>query len=71
VLVRETREGDTFLSDLAAADERQARALCATLCHVGGALKINNEPERGPFAAPLLEHGFREMLRQHEMTMEL
>lgn len=70
-LVRHTQEGDTFLSDLAAADARQARALCAALGHVEGALKINNEPERSPFAAPLLEHGFRELMRQHQMSMEL
>jgi GNAT superfamily N-acetyltransferase len=70
VLVRHTQDG-TYLSDLAAADARQARALCAALGRVGGALKINNEPEQGPFAAPLLEHGFKEILRQHEMTMEL
>jgi predicted GNAT family acetyltransferase len=70
-LVRHTREGETFLSDLAAADARQARAMCAALGHVGGALKINNEPEQSPYAAPLLEHGFREVLRQHEMSMEL
>ena len=70
-LVRRTVEGETYLSDLAAADARQARAMCAALGHVPGALKINNEPERGPFAAPLLEHGFREVLRQHEMVMEL
>jgi len=71
VLVKRTREGETFLSDLAAADARQARAMCAALGHAGVALKINNEPERSPFAAPLLEHGFREVLRQHEMLMEL
>lgn len=71
VLFRRTAEGETFLSDLAAADARQARALCAALGHVGAALKINNEPERGPFVAPLVEHGFREILRQHEMSMEL
>jgi ribosomal protein S18 acetylase RimI-like enzyme len=71
VLVRHTREGEMFLADLAAADERQARAMCAVLCHVGAELKINNEPEHGPFAAPLLECGFRVLLRQHEMTMEL
>lgn len=70
-LLRLTPEGETLLSDLAAADTRQARALCAALGHVAGVLKLNNEPERSPFAAPLLEHGFREILRQHEMTMEL
>ena len=70
-LVKHTREGESYLSDLAAADARQARAMCAALGHAGGEVKINNEPERSPFAAPLLEHGFREVLRQHEMLMEL
>jgi ribosomal protein S18 acetylase RimI-like enzyme len=71
VLFRRTAEGETLLSDLAAAGARQARAMCAALGHVGAALNVINEPERSPFAAPLLEHGFREVLRQHEMTMEL
>ncbi|HEX8335213.1 MAG TPA: GNAT family N-acetyltransferase [Pyrinomonadaceae bacterium] len=70
-LVKHMREDEAFLPDLAAADARQARAMCAALGRLGGALKINNEPEHGPFAAPLLEHGFREILRQHEMVMEL
>ena len=70
-LVRHTRDGETFLSDLAAANTRQARAMCAALDHLEGVIKINNEPERSPFVAPLLEHGFREVLRQHEMLMEL
>jgi hypothetical protein len=34
-------------------------------------MRVVNEPERGPFAAPLLAHGFAEVLRQHEMWMEL
>lgn len=70
-LVKHTLEGDVVLSDLAAADARQARAMCAALARLGAALKVVNEPERSPYAAPLLEHGFRETLRQHEMTMEL
>jgi len=70
-LVRHTSEGDTFLSDLAAADARQARAMCAALALPGRALRVQNEPERSPYVAPLLEHGFAEVLRQHEMTMEL
>lgn len=70
-LFRRSAEGETFLHDLAAADTRQARAMCAELRHIEGVLKINNEPERSPFVAPLLEHGFREVLRQHEMMMEL
>ena len=70
-LVRHAPDGDTFLSDLAAADARQARAMCAALGRMDYPLKIHNEPEHGPFAAPLLEHGFRELMRQHEMVMEL
>lgn len=70
-LYRRTVEGETFVTDLAAATARQARAMCAALGHLEGKLQLKNEPERGLFAAPLLEHGFREVLRQHEMTMEL
>lgn len=71
VLVKYTAEGEAHLSDLAAADARQARAMCAALGGLGCALSIKNEPERSPYVAPLLEHGFVEVLRQHEMTMEL
>ena len=70
-LIRRTSDGETYASDLAAADARQARAMCAALGRAGGALKIVNEPERSPFAAPLLEHGFAVVMRQHEMTVEL
>lgn len=70
-LVKYTAEGDAHLSDLAAADARQARAMCAALGGLGCALRVQNEPERSPYVAPLLEHGFAEVLRQHEMTMEL
>jgi GNAT superfamily N-acetyltransferase len=71
VLVKYTAEGDAHLSDLAAANARQARAMCAALGRLDCTLKIQNEPERSPYVAPLLEHGFREVMRQHEMTMEL
>ena len=64
-------DGNTFVSDLAAADEARAEELCAALGRVPGALRIINEPERSPFAAPLLRHGFEEVTRQHEMSMEL
>ena len=70
-LVKYGRDGSTHVSDLAAADAQQARELCAALVRLKGSLKIINEPELGPFAAPLLEHGFAESLRQHEMTIEL
>jgi ribosomal protein S18 acetylase RimI-like enzyme len=70
-LVDEGRDGSAYISDLAAADAAQAEAMCAALDRVPGALRIVNEPERSPFVAPLLGHGFAEVLRQHEMTMEL
>jgi GNAT superfamily N-acetyltransferase len=65
------RDGETYASDLAAGDARAAETMCAALVRLGGALKVVNEPERGPYVAPLLGHGFRVLLRQHEMTMEL
>lgn len=64
-------DGNTYLSDLAATDADAAGAMCAVLDRVPGRMRVINEPERSPFAAPLLEHGFREELRQHEMLMEL
>ena len=70
-LVKHTAENEAHISDLAAADARQARAMCAALALPGRALRVQNEPERSPYVAPLLEHGFAEVLRQHEMTMEL
>ena len=70
-LVGKGRDANTNVSDLAAADAEGAEALCAALGRVGGALRVVNEPERSPFVAPLLRHGFREVIRQHEMTMEL
>jgi ribosomal protein S18 acetylase RimI-like enzyme len=65
------RDGHTYLSDLAAADADAAEKMCAVLDRLGGSLKVINEPERGLFAAPLRAHGFAEVMRQHEMTMEL
>ena len=59
----------TQVFDLGAADAAQAEAMCAALGRVPGALRITNEPERSPFAAPLLRHGFAEVVRQHEMTV--
>jgi ribosomal protein S18 acetylase RimI-like enzyme len=70
-LAAHARDGNTYLSDLAAADAAQAEAMCAALGRVPGALRVVNEPERSPFAAPLRAHGFAETIRQHEMTMEL
>lgn len=65
------RDGNVYLSDLAAADADAAREMCAALGRVERAFRIVNEPERGLYAAPLLEHGFKVVLRQHEMRMEL
>lgn len=70
-LVKYVAEDEAYLNDLAAADARHARAMCAALGRLGRALKVQNEPERSPYVAPLLELGFAEVLRQHEMTMEL
>ncbi|HEX8503051.1 MAG TPA: GNAT family N-acetyltransferase [Pyrinomonadaceae bacterium] len=70
-LTGQARDGNTYVSDLAAADAAGAEAMCAALGRVPGALRVVNEPERGPFAAPLLRRGFAEVIRQHEMTMEL
>jgi len=66
-----SHDGNTYASDLAAADAAAAGEMCAALGRVGGSMKVINEPERGPFAAPLRAHGFKEAMRQHEMTMEL
>jgi ribosomal protein S18 acetylase RimI-like enzyme len=71
LLGRGRHDGNTYASDLAAADPAHAEEMCAALDRLAGSLKIINEPERSPFAAPLLAHGFVEILRQHEMTMEL
>lgn len=70
-LLGQGRDGNTYVSDLAAADAGAARAMCAALARVGGRLKVVNEPERGLFAAPLAAHGFAEVERQHEMAVEL
>jgi GNAT superfamily N-acetyltransferase len=65
------RDGNTYVSDLAADGAEDAEAMCAALDRVAAPMRIINEPERGPFAASLLAHGFGEAMRQHEMTMEL
>lgn len=71
LLTESADEGVTYLSDLAAADASVARELCAALVGIAGPLKINNEPEHGLFTAPLIEHGFVETERQHEMVIDL
>ncbi|HEY0170376.1 MAG TPA: GNAT family N-acetyltransferase [Pyrinomonadaceae bacterium] len=70
-LTGQGHDGSTYVSDLAAAGEAQADELCAALVSTHGVLRVVNEPERSPFAAPLLRHGFAEVTRQHEMSMEL
>lgn len=70
-LTGQSQDGNTYISDLAAAGDADAEEMCAALARMPGALRIVNEPEQGPFAAPLLRHGFTEGIRQHEMTMEL
>lgn len=70
-LVGYGRDGNTYISDLAAAGAVDAAEMCAALGRVAGPMRIINEPERGPYAAPLRAHGFRETMRQHEMLMEL
>ncbi|MET0626375.1 MAG: GNAT family N-acetyltransferase [Pyrinomonadaceae bacterium] len=70
-LTGQGQDGNTYVSDLAAAGEAQAEELCAALGRTPGVLRIVNEPEQSPFAAPLLRHGFAEVTRQHEMSMEL
>lgn len=64
-------DGATYLSDLAASDSTAARELCDALARLEGPLKLINEPEQSLFVAPLLERGFAEVERQHEMAVEL
>jgi len=70
-LLGRAQDGNTYVSDLAAASAVDAAALCASLKGVAGALKIVNEPEHSLFTAPLLANGFVETERQHEMQMSL
>jgi GNAT superfamily N-acetyltransferase len=71
VLVSAPLDGYTYLTDLAAAAADAARELSAGLACVEGALRVINEPEQSLFIAPLIEHGFAESFRQHEMAIEL
>jgi hypothetical protein len=64
-------DGATYLADLAAADAEATRELSEALLQLDGTLKLKNEPEPSLFVAPLLELGFVEFERQHEMTVEL
>jgi len=70
-LTSESLDGNTYISDLAAADAASARELSAALGRVACVLRVVNEPEHSPFVGLLLAHGFAETERQHEMTLEL
>lgn len=70
-LIGRSRQGDAYVSDLAAEDATAARELCAGLDRLAPALRIVNEPADGLFAAPLAERGFVETERQHELHMDL
>ncbi len=70
-LAGQSHDGNTYFSDLAAAGGAEAEEMCAALERTPGVLRVVNEPERSPFAAPLVRRGFAEVMRQHEMSMEL
>ena len=71
-LLSEGADGNTYLTDLGAEDAASARELTSgLLARVNGALRIVNEPEESLFVAPLLEQGFAETHRQHEMLLVL
>ncbi|MDQ5837504.1 MAG: GNAT family N-acetyltransferase [Acidobacteriota bacterium] len=69
-LLSEWTDG-TYLSDLAASDAASAEELCGALAGLAGTLKVLNESEHSLFVGPLLERGFVETERQHEMVMSL
>ncbi|HEV7891120.1 MAG TPA: GNAT family N-acetyltransferase [Pyrinomonadaceae bacterium] len=65
-------DGITYLTDLAAGSAEDARELTAALARrAEGQLRILNEPEESLFIAPLLDNGFVETDRQHEMLLVL
>ena len=70
-LMAERPDGFHYLIDLAATDETQAARLCAALDEMRASLRVVNEPEESVFVKALLECGFVEADRQHEMAMEL
>jgi ribosomal protein S18 acetylase RimI-like enzyme len=70
-LIGRARDGNAYISDLAAADADSASALAAGLGGGAGTLKIVNEPEHSLFVRPLSENGFVETERQHEMHLTL
>lgn len=70
-LLSERADGTTYITDLAAADEKSAKALCHALSGAPAEFRILNEPESSHLLPQLLAHGFGERTRQHEMVMEL
>ena len=70
-LLSEWTDGNIYLSDLAASDAASADELCTALAGLAGTLKVLNESEHSLFVGPLLERGFVETERQHEMVMDL
>jgi GNAT superfamily N-acetyltransferase len=71
-LVSAGADGGAHVTDLAAETAGDARELTAALARrVAGSLRVLNEPEGSLFVAPLLENGFVETERQHEMWVEL
>lgn len=70
-LLAELDDGNTYLSDLAAADAASADELASALASIAGTLKVLNESEHSLFVGPLLSRGFVETERQHEMVLSL
>lgn len=70
-LLSDWTDGNTYLPDLAASDAASAEELCTALAGLAGTLKVLNESEHSLFVGPLLERGFVETERQHEMVMSL
>lgn len=65
-------DGPTYFTDLAAESAEDARDLTAALARrVEGQMRVLNEPEDSLFIAPLLDNGFVETDRQHEMLLVL
>ena len=71
-LLSAVTDGATYFTDLAAESADDARELTAALTRrVEGQLRVLNEPEESLFVAPLLDNGFVETERQHEMLLVL
>jgi ribosomal protein S18 acetylase RimI-like enzyme len=70
-LLSERPNGIIYITDVAAADDNHAQALCEALASTPAEFRILNEPEGSLLLAPLFAHGFCERTRQREMIMEL